>query len=109
MGLSRFWQRAQRQASKNAQERFVSAWRLYLASVIQQAERRDKSYICTVEEYMISRRYNIGFDPSVAMMEICLELDIPHSVMQHPAFVTLLNTAINMIILENVCRSHLFE
>lgn len=79
---------------------------MYLDTVVQQAERRDKSYICTIEEYMASRRYNVGFDPSAVLIEICLELDIPHDVMQHPALVALLDAAANMVTLENVsqCR-----
>ncbi|KAJ7811924.1 terpenoid synthase [Mycena olivaceomarginata] len=71
-----FWQRASAQAPKAARERFVKSWGLYLGSVA--------SYICSMDEYMASRRLNIGCDPSFVLLEISLDLDLPHEVMEHP-------------------------
>ncbi|KAJ7753354.1 terpenoid synthase [Mycena maculata] len=96
-----FWKRASVNVPKPCQERFVNAWRTYLASVVEQAERRSKAYICTVDEYMIARRNNIGSDPSFALLEISLGLDLPHEVMEHPAIVSLNRDTTDMIILAN--------
>ncbi|KAF7979340.1 hypothetical protein HWV62_42763 [Athelia sp. TMB] len=96
-----FWKRASVKAPKACQERFVKAWRTYLGSVVLQAERRSSSYICTIDEYMAARRDNIGSDPSFALLEISLEVDIPHSVMQHPAIVSLNRDTTDMIVLAN--------
>ncbi|KAJ7254123.1 terpenoid synthase, partial [Mycena rebaudengoi] len=79
------WQRARINAPKACQERFVKAWRAYLAAVLQQAECRSSSYICDVEEYMAARREDIGSFPCFALLEISLNLDLPHEVMDHPA------------------------
>ncbi|KAJ6465141.1 terpenoid synthase [Mycena vulgaris] len=80
-----FWKRASVNAPKACHRRFLNAWRIYLGSVVQQAERRSTSYICTVDEYMAARRDNIGSDPSSAFLEISLSVDLPHEVMEHPA------------------------
>ena len=102
----RFWKRASAHAHQATKERFVKAWRSYLDSVILQAQRRDKGrYICTIDEYMVSRRDNIGSDPSFAFLEMSLELDIPHYVMEHPHIVALNRDTTDMIVLANVSRS----
>ncbi|KAJ7301787.1 isoprenoid synthase domain-containing protein [Mycena albidolilacea] len=96
-----FWQRASAQAPKAARERFVKSWNLYLGSVVQQAERRPASYICSMDEYMASRRLNIGCDPSFVLLEISLDLDLHHEVMEHPAIVSVNSDAQDMVILWN--------
>jgi hypothetical protein len=58
--------------------------------------------ICTIDEYMASRHDNIGAGCMFALLEICLELDLPHDVMQHPAVVSLNTHATDMIFLTNV-------
>lgn len=104
----RFWQRASAQAPKAARERFVKSWGLYLGSVVQQAERRSASYICSMDEYMASRRLNIGCDPSFVLLEISLDLDLPHEVMEHPAIVSVNSDAQDMVILWNVSTTIFF-
>ncbi|KAF8176079.1 terpenoid synthase [Pholiota molesta] len=97
-----FWKRASAHVPLATKERFVKAWRSYLDSVILQAQRRDRSrYICTIEEYMVSRRDNIGSDPSFAFLEISLALDIPHHIMEHPFIVELNRDTTDMIVLAN--------
>ncbi|KAJ7910913.1 terpenoid synthase [Mycena leptocephala] len=96
-----FWQRASISASKASRERFIKTWRSYVTSVVQQAERRSTSYICTLDEYMIARRDNIGTDPSFVFVEISLGLDLPHEVMEHPAIVSLGRDATDMLIIGN--------
>jgi hypothetical protein len=73
-----------------------------LDSVVEQAERHSSSYIWAIDEYIASRRDNIGTGPTFALLEICLELDLPHDVMQHPAVVSLNTHATDMIFLTNV-------
>nr|BBH51498.1 putative sesquiterpene synthase [Clitopilus sp.] len=96
-----FWARARVNATPACEERFVKSWRTYLNSVIQQAERRDAKYICTMEEYLHARRDNIGSDPSFALLEITLEVDLPHEVMEHPTIVALARDTTDMIVLAN--------
>ncbi|KAK7451089.1 hypothetical protein VKT23_012765 [Stygiomarasmius scandens] len=96
-----FWQRARKAAPVACEERFIRAWRTYIGSVILQAERRDHSYICTIEEYMAARRDNIGSDPSFALLEMSLGVDLPHEVMEHPTIVALARDTTDMIVLAN--------
>ncbi|KAK7012924.1 isoprenoid synthase domain-containing protein [Favolaschia claudopus] len=84
-----FWRRASVDVPRPCQERFVNSWRTYLDSVVEQAERRSKSYICTMNEYLAARRNNIGSEPSFVFLEISLQLDLPHEVMEHPLIVAL--------------------
>ncbi|KZP33092.1 terpenoid synthase [Athelia psychrophila] len=101
-----FWKRASLNAPKACQERFVKAWRTYVDSVVLQAERRSSSYICTVEDYMDDRRDNVGAKPALALLEISLELDLPHSVMEHPAIISLNNDITDMTTLANDMYSY---
>jgi Delta6-protoilludene synthase len=70
--------------------------------VVEQAERRANSYVCTFEEYMSARRNNIGSDPSFAFLEIALEVDLPDEVMDHPVILALNQDTTDMIIIANV-------
>ncbi|KAF9030695.1 terpenoid synthase [Hymenopellis radicata] len=101
-----FWKRASSFAPEPVKERFVKAWRIYLDSVIQQAERRSSSYICTIDEYMLARRDNIGSDPSFAFLEISLNVCLPHEVMEHPAIASLNKDTSDMIVLANDMSSY---
>jgi hypothetical protein len=106
----RFWKRASVNAPQATQERFVTFWRFYLDSVIIQAQRRDCSrYICTLEECKIARRDNIGTLPSFVFLEICLGLDIPHSVMEHPYIVKLHQDVTDMITFGNVSLIYIYD
>ncbi|KAK6996946.1 terpene cyclase [Favolaschia claudopus] len=96
-----FWQRASANAPQAAQERFVKSWELYLDSVVQQAQRRSVSYLCTSDEYMTARRLNIGCDPSFVLLELSLDVDLPHEVMEHPAMVSANSDIRDMTILWN--------
>ena len=51
---------------------------------------------------MEARRDNIGTLPSFVFSEICMGLNIPHEVMQHPAIASLERDATDMIIIGNV-------
>lgn len=107
MNILRFWKRASSVAPRVVIERFEKAWRMYIDSVITQGERRSSKYICTIDEYMLARRDNIGSDPSFALLEISLNLAIPHEVMQHPFIDSLNKDTSDMIVLANVCLSML--
>ena len=102
--MHRFWQRASHLAPKAVCERFINVWRMYMASVVVQADRRSSAHVCTIEEYTVARRNNIGSLPCYALLEISLGLDIPHEVMQHPAIVSLNRDTSDMIFFENVSR-----
>ncbi|KAJ7887375.1 terpenoid synthase [Mycena leptocephala] len=96
-----FWQRASVTVPVACQERFITAWRMYLDVVVQQAVRRESNYICTLDEYFDSRRHNVGAYPCYAFIEITLELDLPRGVMDHWAMVSINQDAADMIILAN--------
>lgn len=101
--LIRFWKRASSYAPQAVQGRFIKSWRAYLDSVITQAARRDLShYVCTIEEYLDSRCDNIGAYPSFIFLELSLNIDIPHYVMENSTIVTLNRVAADMIALGNV-------
>ena len=100
--IHRFWQRARLTIPRVVQERFIRSWRSYVDSVVLQAERRGLSYICTIDEYFAARRDNIGTMPSFAFTEVCLELDIPHEVMNQPIIAALEQDVTDMIIIGNV-------
>ncbi|KAF7374174.1 Terpene cyclase [Mycena sanguinolenta] len=97
-----FWQRASLNAPKAARERFLKAYHQYLDAVVQEAQHRSTSFNCTTDEYMSIRRGSIGSGPAFALMEISLGLDLPHEVMEHPAIVSLIRDASDIIILTNV-------
>ncbi|KAF7977391.1 hypothetical protein HWV62_4011 [Athelia sp. TMB] len=80
-----FWKRASVTAPRACQERFVDTLRSNLNSIVVQAEYRSSLHICTIDEYMVARRENIGTKPVFAFIEITRELDLPNHVMQHPA------------------------
>ncbi|KAJ7190043.1 isoprenoid synthase domain-containing protein [Mycena pura] len=96
-----FWKRASAGVPKPCQERFVRTWRAWLDSLVEQAERRSRSYICTIDEYLVARQNNIGAFSVFTFVEIDLGLDLPHEVMEHPTIVSLERDAADMIILAN--------
>jgi hypothetical protein len=51
---------------------------------------------------MAARREDIGCFPCFALLEISLDLDLPHEVMDHPAIVSLKRDATDMTWLANV-------
>ena len=51
---------------------------------------------------MVARRNNAGSLPCHVLLEITLGLNIPHEVMQHPAIVSLLKDASDLVIFANV-------
>ncbi|KAJ6580441.1 terpenoid synthase [Mycena vulgaris] len=96
-----FWQRASDTSPAACQERFITAWRMYLDGVVQQAACREINYICTVDEYLARRRHDVGTLPCYPFIEITLELDLPCEVMDHWAVVSITQDATDMVILGN--------
>ena len=93
-------------ATEDAEQRFIAAWSGYAKSIIVQTERRGKSYICTIDEYLAARWDDSAVACCSALCcEIALQLDLPHEVMQHPYIRTLVSHAGNMVLLSNVSRS----
>ena len=79
----------------------MNTLRTNLDSIVVQAERRSSLHICTIDEYMAARRENIGTKPVFVFIEISRALDLPDQVMQHPAIVSLIQDATDMILLTN--------
>lgn len=99
----RFWKRVSAGAPQATKQRFIKGWRGFLDSIILQASRRDSArYICTAEEYMVSRRNNIGLYPCLAIMELSLNIDIPQEITEHPTIASLVGNAADMVTLCNV-------
>ncbi|KAH9478062.1 Delta(6)-protoilludene synthase [Psilocybe cubensis] len=102
-----FWKNSSAHASPETAQRFLLSWRSYIDSVIEQAAHRDNSrYICTVEEYMVARRDNIGASPCYAFLEMSLNLNIPSHIMQHPVIARLERDTTDMILLLNDLASY---
>ncbi|KAF7361114.1 Terpene cyclase [Mycena sanguinolenta] len=96
-----FWERASVGVPKPCQEHFTRTWRAWLDSLVEQAECRSSSYICTIDKYLVARQNNIGAFPVFTFVEIDLGLDLPHEVMEHPMITSLERDAGDMIILDN--------
>ncbi|KAJ6597689.1 terpenoid synthase [Mycena vulgaris] len=96
-----FWQHASVIVPAACQERFITAWRMYLDGVVQQAACREINYICTLDEYFARRRHTIGTYPCYAFIEITLALDLPREVMDHWAVVSINQDATDMVLLAN--------
>ncbi|KAH9477939.1 Delta(6)-protoilludene synthase 18 [Psilocybe cubensis] len=100
------WKRASVGAPNAAKERFVKTWLAYVETIYLQANRRDKSYICTIDEYIATRRDNIGTYPTFFFIEMSLGVDIPHHIMDHPTIVRLNRDTIDLTILGNDMYSY---
>jgi hypothetical protein len=98
--LYRFWELAIKTASPSSQRHFVEAFTAFLNSLVDQAEDRDNDTIRTVDEYLKTRRENIGARPSYAPAE--LGLDLPDEAFYHPVIVELSYHIADLILLDNV-------
>jgi len=85
--------------------RFERYWTEYLKSVEIQAQHREKGYICTFEQYMESRRDNIGTMPTIAVGEHCLGLELADEILDHPRIKTLQDLCSDIITVSNVSFS----
>jgi len=83
-------------------KRFEKYWIEYLRSVEVQAQYREKEYICTFEQYMKSRRDNIGTMPTIVLGEHCLGLTLADEVLDHPRIKTLQDLCSDIITVSNV-------
>jgi len=72
-------------------ECFEKSWSKHVDSVTLQTQHHSQQYICTPEEYIVTRRDNVGAFPCFAILEQTLELDLPHEVMDHPYIQSLNN------------------
>lgn len=66
-----------------------------------QARDRSKEHIRSLADYFDMRRDNIGAKPSFAILE--LTMDLPDFVMDHPSIRIMTISAIDMLIIGNVC------
>ncbi|KIN06849.1 hypothetical protein OIDMADRAFT_107833 [Oidiodendron maius Zn] len=99
-----FWSLAMKSASLTAQKHFVIAFTDYLESVVDQAKKRNDTYLCTVEEYLRNRRHNIGARPCYAVAEF--NLNLPDEVLHNKTIKQLEYLATDIIILGNDILSY---
>lgn len=93
-----------REASKQSQKRFITAFDGYLEAVVQQAIDRDGHRVRDIKSYFDVRRGTISATPAFAMIE--MPLDIPDEVMSHPAIQEMVLAAIDMTAIANVSDIH---
>ena len=99
----RFWQRASKDLPESTKARFVRAFRAYITSVVEQAEKRDDAYIDSLADFMKTRRENAGCRPIFILIEACMKLDsIAEEVTNHPALLSLMNDACDLVAIDNV-------
>jgi Delta6-protoilludene synthase len=70
-------------ATPIALRRFIDSFEAYTNAVVQQAEDREAGHIRDAESYFKVRRETAGMKPSLAIVEI--HMNIPEEVMNHPS------------------------
>jgi len=105
--VRQFWERATAQISASAAKRFVSAFDLYTASVVQEAQDRTLMRFRSIDEYLVLRRQTIGGYPTFVIMEFAL--DLPLRVLEHPALRKLRELVVDIFILSNDMYSYNVE
>ena len=94
-------------ATSSAQHRFIRTFQTFLDAVIQQAADRSINHIRDIDNYFAVRRASSGIRPAHAICE--LYLNIPNSVMAHPAIEKLTELAVDMIFIDNDTVSYKVE
>ncbi|KZT21453.1 terpenoid synthase [Neolentinus lepideus HHB14362 ss-1] len=77
-----FWELAITNASLASQKHFIESFTDHVNSIVLQAEDRDNNKICTIDEYLETRRENVGARPSFFIGE--LHLNLPDQAFYHP-------------------------
>lgn len=85
-------------------QRFLSNFDDYVFSVAQEAEDRSKNHLRNVEEYLALRRHTCA--ASVVFSLIEFGLDLPIYVLEDPIISSLTRTAVDLILVVNVCIVH---
>jgi hypothetical protein len=96
----RFWLRAMKVTSPEAQRRFVTTFAEYVYAVIDEASDRANGRVRGVEDYLKLTRLTAGGYPSFLAAEA--GLNIPDEVMAHPALQAILSFAAESLVLTNV-------
>ncbi|PCH42343.1 terpenoid synthase [Wolfiporia cocos MD-104 SS10] len=94
-----FWERFIGAASLVAQNYFLQEFEDYLNSVIEQAADRDDNIVRNVDDYLKTRRKNIGARPSFVIA--VLALNIPDEAYLHPAVVEISNLTTDLLVIDN--------
>lgn len=108
----RFWRRALKFATPQAQSRFKDVFSRYVRSLVEQSKIRDDGGFCSVDEYMMNRRLDVGTDPCYAIAE--LKYGLPQEVFDHPLLREASACVTDLVILDNVrsssthCPCHIF-
>ncbi|KAJ7120736.1 terpenoid synthase [Mycena crocata] len=102
-----FWSNVIQIATPASQRRFITAFQLYMDSVVLQAQDRDESRIRGIDEYFAVRRDTIGAKPSFTINAI--RMSIPNEVMDTEPIVVLTAACIDMLIIGNDLCSYNVE
>nr|8GY0_A Chain A, Terpene synthase [Agrocybe pediades]8GY0_B Chain B, Terpene synthase [Agrocybe pediades] len=88
-------------------EQFIADFDAYTTSIIQEADDRASGHIRSVEDYFILRRDTCGGKPSFSFFG--LGLNIPKEVFAHPMFISMTESATDLIAITNDMHSYNLE
>ncbi|GBE78983.1 Delta(6)-protoilludene synthase [Sparassis crispa] len=94
-----FWELAIVTASPTSQRRIIDKFTCFTASVVEQAEDRERNYKRSIADYLNIRRKTIGAEPSYAILE--LGMDLPDEMFYHLIVVRLSAVTTDLIIVGN--------
>ncbi|KAJ3914016.1 terpenoid synthase [Lentinula edodes] len=94
-----FWANTMSIATLSCQAHFLHACHEYVLSVVEQARDRSGNKVRSIQDYLEVRRLAAGVYPSLALLE--LDLDLSDHVISHPAMKTLTRCAVDIIALGN--------
>jgi len=86
-------------ATPTSQRHFVRVFTAYLESVVLEAANRNEDTILGIDEYINTRRDNVGTRPSCFPLEA--GLDIPDDVFYHPTIVELSDCVADLVMIDN--------
>ncbi|KZS87845.1 terpenoid synthase [Sistotremastrum niveocremeum HHB9708] len=108
-----FWSWALSISSPSASKRYISSLETYIDSVVVEASDRSSHRLRTTEEYLSLRRLTIGVRPcfDLIFFNTNIDLDLPEikDSLNHPMVVSLVDIAVDMIILTNDILSYNVE
>jgi len=80
--------------------RFIKDFDLYMKSMIQEAEDREKKRVRTVDDYLQLRRETFAAQASISFLSFGLKL--PEEVLSHSVMQTMAIAAMDLICISNV-------
>ncbi|KAH0585068.1 Pentalenene synthase [Termitomyces sp. J132] len=92
-----------------ATARFLRNWETYCASVITEAELREKGKILDVDAFITLRRENSAVRLCCSLIEYCFGTDLPDEVFEHPVFLEIYWAAVDLVCWANDIYSYDME